>query len=354
MGRSGISGAAFLVADAVTFGPMSDPERTRSWNLGPDGWGWSDLVATGWGELVVSTRAMLLLPSDLAALRRGEVPRLRALVGDVIEAGEDAPFHPGMRIFPAWRGACGRCEACQRGNETLCPDWVHERVDPVGPAHRMRLPSWNARRGCVALSLADAPAGQVFLQPLATAVRLLRRANPAHPQRLAVVGDGPMGRLWGMLLEVRYPAARRGLLERTAQDGALHGFHVQADDHDSLEAKLDGQPDLIVVLQPTGEILREALDRVCPGGIVIASGETQGPQQIELEWFSSQEKRLVSASDAGPRDFKAAAGLLPPLMGRLSCLAPAHLVLKPGSSLPPAEELVDFQVIEWTSEATEE
>lgn len=333
---------------------MSDPEAMRSWNLGPDGWGWSDLAPTGWGELLVSTRAMLLLPSDLAALRRGEVPRLRALVGDVIESGEDAPFHPGMRIFPAWRGACGRCEACQRGNETLCPDWAHERVEPLGPAHRMRLPSWNVRRGCVALSLADAPAGQVFLQPLATAVRLLRRANPAHPQRLAVVGGGTMGRLWGMLLEVRYPAARRGLLERLAQDGVQHGFHLQADDHDSLEAGLDGRPDLILVPQPTGENLREAMERVCPGGIVIASGELHGGLEIDLDWFASQEKRLISASDAGPRDFKAAAGLLPPLMGRLSSLAPAHLVLTPGRSLPPVEELVDFQVIEWTTEDCEE
>jgi len=333
---------------------MSDPEPVRSWNLGPDGWGWSDLAATGWGELIVSTRAMLLLPSDLAALRRGEVPRLRAVVGDVIEVGEEAPFHAGMRIFPAWRASCGRCEACQRGNETLCPDWVHERIEPVGPAHRMRIPSWNVRRGCVPLSLTDAPAGQVFLQPLATAVRLLRRANPAHPQRLAVVGGGTMGRLWGMLLEVRYPAARRGILEPSAQDCVQHGFHVRADDHDSLEAGLDGCPDLIVVSQPTAEMLREAMERVCPGGIVIASGEVRGNLEIDLDWFASQEKRLVSAFDAGPRDFKAAAGLLPPLMGRLSSLAPAHLVLTPGSILPHVDELVDFQVIEWITEGNEE
>lgn len=333
---------------------MSESERTHSWNLGPEGWDWSELASPGWGELVVSTRAMLLLPSDLDALRRGEVPRLRAMVGDVIEVGEEAPFHAGMRIFPAWRASCGRCEACQRGNETLCPDWKQDRIDPVGPAHLMRVSSWNARRGCVALSMADAPAGQVFLQPLAAAVRLLRRANPAHPQRLAVMGGGTMGRLWGMLLEVRYPAARRGFLERGVQDSLRYGFHVQADDHDGLEVGLDGLPDLIVVPKPTAEILREAMERVCPGGIVIACGEMHGQLEIDLGYFSSQEKRLVSASDAGPRDFKAAAGLLTPLIGRLNSLAPAHLVLTPGSPLPHVDGLVAFQVIEWTSEEAEE
>lgn len=339
-----------------TFVGMIPTETTQAWTLGSDGWHFQELAAPGWGEAVVRMRAALLLPSDLAAMRRGEVPRLRAQVGDVVEVGEDCAFHEGMRIFPSWRASCGLCEACQRGNETLCLDWNKLRCKPDGPASHMLLPAWNVRRGSVMLSMTEDPVAQVFLQPLACAIRALRRANPALPLRQAVWGGDVVGRLWGMLLEVRHPGARRVLVDcdpQMLESSAVHGFHAADATMQDALGSLEGAPDLIVITRPSAILLQQALELVCPGGIVIAAGEMEGTSEFDLTLFQAHEKRLVSSLDAGPRDFKAAGGLLLTLAGRLVGLAPSRISLHPGLSFPPVADLVDYQVIAWGLEEGE-
>ncbi|MEN9355368.1 MAG: hypothetical protein RL318_2693 [Fibrobacterota bacterium] len=332
---------------------MIPTEMAKAWTLDGAGWRHCELPSPGWGELVVGMRASLLLPSDIDVLRRGGVPRLRAQVGDVLDAGEDCAFHPGMRIFPAWRASCGLCEACQRGNETLCLDWSRLRVRPEGLSSHQLLPAWNVRRGSVALSMSDDPAGQVFLQPLACAIRALRRANPALPLRQAVWGGGVIGRLWGMLLEVRHPSARRVLVDcdpRQCLDACTHGFHAAETNLKDASDRLEGAPDLIVLTDSRVERVVQALDAVCAGGIVIVAAEMDGLVELDLGYFQAREKRLVSSLDAGPRDFKAAGSLLLTLSRRLAHLAPSRSSLKIGQELPPIEELVPYQVIEWNPE----
>lgn len=328
---------------------MISRETTQAWSLDADGWGFRELAAPGWGEALVRTRTSLLLPSDLAALGRGEVPTLRAQVADVMAIGEECPVYPGTRIFPAWRASCGLCEACQRGNETLCVDWTHSgMMRPSGPSTHLLLPAWNVRRGCASLSVAEPPEGQVFLQPLATGLRALRRANPAFPLRVAVWGSGPMARLWGMLLELRHPGVRRGLLSASQEEGIVeHGFHVHGHDPEAVVARLEGRPDLVVLIDPEPDRIVEAFELVCSGGIVVATGELEGSVALGLHSFQRQEKRLVSSHDAGPRDFKSAVTVMQPLMDRLVRLAPASLQLQSGDQLPPLDTLVAYQRIDW-------
>lgn len=331
---------------------MISRETTQTWSLDADGWGFRELAAPGWGEALVRTRTSLLLPSDIAALGRGEIPTLRAQVADVMAIGEDCPVYPGTRIFPAWRASCGLCEACQRGNETLCVDWINSGVRPSGPSSHQLLPAWNVRRGCVGLSVSEPPEGQVFLQPLATALRALRRANPAFPLRMVVWGEGPMARLWGMLLELRHPGVRRGLLSVCAGAGIIeHGFHVHAQDPESAAARLEGRPDLVILIDPSPDRVVDAFELVCSGGIVVATGALEGNVALELRSFQRQEKRLVSSLDAGPRDFKSALTVMQPLMDRLVTLAPAYLRLQNGDPLPSLDSLSAYQRIDWV-EAT--
>lgn len=327
---------------------MIPNETTQAWSMTEAGWGFRELAAPRWGEALVRARTSLLLPCDLAALHRGEIPALRAQVADVMAIGEDCPVYPGTRIFPAWRASCGLCEACQRGNETLCVDWSHSGMSPSGPASHLLLPAWNVRRGCVSLSVAEPPEGQVFLQPLATALRALRRANPAFPLRVAVWGTGPMARLWGMLLELRHPGVRRGLLSECREEGIVeHGFHVHGHDPEAVVERLEGRPDLVILIDPEPDRVVEAFELVCSGGIVVATGEMEGGVALELHSFQRQEKRLVSSHDAGPRDFKSAVTVMQPLMDRLGRLAPASLRLRSGDPLPPLDTLVAFQRIDW-------
>lgn len=334
---------------------MIPNETTQAWSMTEAGWGFRELAAPGWGEALVRVRTSLLLPSDIASLRRGEIPSLRAQVADVMSVGEECCVHPGTRIFPAWRASCGLCEACQRGNETLCLDWANSGMAPQGPASHLLLPAWNVRRGCVGLSVSEPPEGQVFLQPLASALRALRRANPAFPIRVAVWGTGPMARLWGMLLELRHPGVRRGLLSGCEELGFLeHGFHVHGQEPKDVVAGLEGRPDLVILVAPSPERIVEALELVCTGGIVVVMGEPEGTVALALHLFHREEKRLVSSLDAGPRDFKSAVTVMQPMMDRLVRLAPASLRLRRGESLPGIGGLMDFQRIDWVEASGEE
>lgn len=343
-----------LVSAGHTFEGMIPNETTQAWSMTEAGWGFRELAVPGWGEALVRTRTSLLLSSDIASLRRGEIPTLRAQVADVMSVGEECSVHPGTRIFPAWRASCGLCEACQRGNETLCLDWANSGMAPQGPASHLLLPAWNVRRASVGLSVAEPPEGQVFLQPLATVLRALRRANPAFPLRVAVWGSGPMARLWGMVLELRHPGVRRGLLSPCEETGFLgHGFHAHGQEPEELVARLEGRPDLAILIDPPAERVVEAFELVCSGGIVVMTGEPEGDVSLGLHRFHREEKRLVSCFDAGPRDFKSAVTVMQPLMERLASLAPASLRLPSGGTLPEPGALVPFLRIDWT-EPTEE
>ena len=275
------------------------------------------LPPLGVGDLLVRLRAALVGDGELAwPFAPG-----RALVADVLAVGEDSPFKPGQRVYPAWRAACGICEACSSGNETACKDWQRSGLRPQGLASQFVVPAWNARKATMALP-SDQPAGaQAFLEALACHCRGLRRAGDAVVRRAVVRGDGVQALLWGLVLEVRHLSAQRILCaDAELLSHQAFGFQERRDLVGSLEGRDGEGVDLIVLTRPGKLQVEWALERINVGGTVLLSGQTSGHCDIDLEHLAAREIRLVVSREASTRDLRAALEMLPKLVGRLESL----------------------------------
>jgi len=284
------------------------------------------LPLLGVGDLLVRLRAALVGDGELAwSFAPG-----RALVADVLAVGEDSPFKPGQKVFPAWRAACGICEACSSGNETACKDWQRSSLRPQGLASQFVVPAWNARKATMALSSDQSVGAQVFLEALACHCRGLRRAGEMLVRRVVVQGDGVQALLWGLVLEVRHLSAQRILCADAVPLGhQAFGFQERRGLGESLEGRDGEGVDLIVLTQPGKQQVEWALERINVGGTVLLSGQASGRCDVDLEHLATREIRLVVSREASTRDLRAALEMLPQLAGRLESLT---------------EKCVDFEV----------
>lgn len=109
----------------------------------------------------------------------------------VVAADSDG-YLAGDRVAVNPMLACGRCDACLRGLGQACPNMRAIGVDrPGGLAEQFLVPSSALRRLPPELDFERA----ALIEPLAVAVRAVRRSGLQLGDRVHVVGGGPIGRL---------------------------------------------------------------------------------------------------------------------------------------------------------------
>ena len=200
------------------------------------------------------------------------------VVGEVVDMGHHANgFSVGDRVGVSRLGwACGKCQACLRGSEHLCPlarltGFTHDG----GMAEYMRADY----RFCVHL-----PSGQSVsaLAPLlgegATAYRALRVLGEA--QRIGLYGSAGATRLAADL------AGLRGRESLTLQGGR------------SAAADLDAA----LVFSPAEDLVRDALEAVVDGGLVVWVSEIPGDLVGIAAPLPTRERRVRSVAGATRRD----------------------------------------------------
>jgi L-iditol 2-dehydrogenase len=155
----------------------------------------------GEGEIVVEVRAALTCGTDRKILERGHPKFSPPLVmghefsGDVVEAGEGAPFRVGDAVMCGTSGSCGNCTACRDGARNRCESPTRE-IAWGAFARLVRVP-----RRVVAENVYLKPAdlsyeAAAFLDPLACVARGFARLGLRKSDHLLVVGTGPIGLLW--------------------------------------------------------------------------------------------------------------------------------------------------------------
>jgi len=114
--------------------------------------------------------------------------------------------------------ACGECDLCLRGSETLCPVFRENLLVPGGFAERVLVRERAVRLATFALPRHVADEAAVFLEPAACVLRGIRRARleetalPMAPAAdagrapvVAVQGGGSMGLLHLLVLKALFP-----------------------------------------------------------------------------------------------------------------------------------------------------
>jgi propanol-preferring alcohol dehydrogenase len=229
----------------------------------------------GPGQLRIAVEACGVCRTDLHILD-GELAPLRSelilghqIVGrvDALGAGV-ARFALGARVGVPWLGwACGRCRACRRGRENLCPD--------------ARFTGYHTDGGFAEAAVADAAFALAIpdgLDPVATAPllcagaigwRALEAAGDAD--RLGLYGFGASAHLVVQLARARgqtvYGVTRPG--DDAAQAFARGLGAVWAGGSDQLPPE---PLDAAILFAPAGELVPRALAAVAPGGTVVCAG----------------------------------------------------------------------------------
>jgi L-iditol 2-dehydrogenase len=226
----------------------------------------------GEGELV-RVLACGLCGSDVEKL--GDPARAGAVLGhEVVAETSD-----GRRVALVHHHACGACEACRSGHESLCTSFAAPTIRPGGLAERVCAQAWVD----VPSDVDDARATMV--EPLACVLRGVRRVPRG---RVLVVGHGFVGHLFAAVLRAR-------------------GDEVFARDADPRRdgAPPDGLVDTVVLSGPGG--VDTALDAVRDGGTILVFADAGA---IPAAPVYRRELTLVGVRSASPPLMAEAAGLL--------------------------------------------
>ncbi len=247
---------------AVVLGPDGEPRLAEL--AEPD----------GPGELV-HVLACGLCGSDVEKI--GAAPTGTVLGHEVV-----ARTAAGKRVALVHHHACGDCEQCLTGHESLCSRFAAPTIRPGGFAERVRAQGW--------VELPDELDGATgtMVEPLAC---VLRGARQVPRGRVLVVGHGFVGHLFAAVLRGR-------------------GDEVFVADTDP---RRDGErPDAPVdaaVLCGRGGVAT-ALEAVRPGGTILVFADA-GP--IPADPVYRGELTLIGVRSAAPALMQDALELLPSL-----------------------------------------
>jgi L-iditol 2-dehydrogenase len=202
-----------------------------------------------------------------------------AHAGSVLGHEVVAELDDGRRVALVHHVPCGECERCLAGHESTCERFPASTIRPGGFAERVRADAW--------IDLPDDwPDWRgTMIEPLAC---VLRGAARVPRGRVLVVGNGFVGRLFGLVLERR-------------------GDEVFAVDVAPRRAGLppDGPVDAVVLSGGGG--VTTALEAVAPGGTVLVFADAgEIPASVVYRW----ELTVAGARSATPAYMREALALL--------------------------------------------
>jgi L-iditol 2-dehydrogenase len=232
----------------------------------------ADVPAPGGPGAVARVLACGLCGSDVEKLDA-------AHAGSVLGHEVVAELEDGRRVALVHHLPCGECERCLAGHESTCERFAASTIRPGGFAEHVCAEEW--------LDLPDAwPDWRgTMVEPLAC---VLRGAARIPRGRVLIVGNGFVGRLFGLVLE------RRG----------DEVFAVDVDPRRAGRAP-DGPVDA-AILSGSGGVVT-ALEAVAPGGTVLVFADAG---EIPAAAVYRRELTLLGARSATPAYMREALALL--------------------------------------------
>jgi L-iditol 2-dehydrogenase len=161
-----------------------------------------EVPAIGPGELLVAMKAVGICGSDTtgwyvdmkAPAVLGHEP-----AGVVVEAGKGTRFETDDRVVVHHHAACGRCRFCLAGEDVQCAEWRRNRLDPGGLAEYVRVEAAAVRADVLFLPDDVSFEDGALVEPVACAVKAVRRAAVHRADTVAVIGLGANGVALGLV-----------------------------------------------------------------------------------------------------------------------------------------------------------
>ncbi|HEY8483452.1 MAG TPA: alcohol dehydrogenase catalytic domain-containing protein [Longimicrobiales bacterium] len=307
---------------------MQVPDRMRVARL----YGWGDVRVEeapvprpGPGEALVRVVVCGVCGSD--ALPWYVAQKAPAVLGHepagvVVAVGEGVQaVSVGDRVFVHHHAPCLACAECRRGLWSNCATWRSTRLDPGGFAEYVRVPAPNVERDTLVLPEGLEWETAVFVEPLATGIRAVRRQGRLEAgDAVLIVGLGAMGLLMaqlarvygaGVVLGSDFRADRR---ERALRSGVERVFDPGAEDVALGVRRATGGrgADVVIVCPGDGRAVAAGLEASAPGGRVVCftpfpPGE---PLCVDQNRLYFREVTLTQSYSCGPDETREALRLL--------------------------------------------
>ena len=262
------------------------------------------LPAIGPGEILIRVETCGVCHTDLKKVEYNLLPPPRvyghetAGVVAAIGAGVER-FVPGDRVIAFHHIPCGACFYCARKLFAQCP--VYKRVgvtagfEPAGGgfAQYVRVMDWIVERGVERIPDGVSFDVASFVEPVNTCLKAVEQLSPATGDVVVVMGQGPIGLIFTMLLERRGvhviasdTIARR--LDLAQASGAAEVINPLT--HDVAEAakrSTGGRgADAVILATAVPGLVQKAMDCSRPGAKILLFAQTSHAEKIELSGAS--------------------------------------------------------------------
>lgn len=267
----------------------------------------------GPGEMVLRLRYAGLCGTDLFKLRHATAAPGSVLGHEVVGTVEalgpgTSGFEPGDRVVVPHHVACGTCDLCRRGSETLCPVFRENLLVPGGFSEHILVRERAVRLATFGLPPHVPDETAVFLEPAACVLRGIRQSRltempSALPGVASIVGGGSMGLLHLLVLKAIRPGLRVAVSDpfeerlELARELGAEAAVPPGYARDAVDALSEGfGADVVFDTAGGSEALAAALGLVRPGGTVVlfahaGEGERAG---FDLNPFFKSEGKLIA------------------------------------------------------------
>ena len=220
-------------------------------------------------------------------------------------AGVTGPL-PGQRVAVDTIVSCGDCHWCQRGQVTRCPDLGALGLHGDGGlAELCNAPA----RMCLPVPDSVADDEAALAEPLAVAVRALRRGGLQPGERVAIVGLGAVG-LMALQAAIAFGADSVAVVEPLPERRAL-AMRLGADRHVTAGEAAVVAADVAIECAGTPEAIETAIRALRAGGRAVVLGIGTRPAAVPpLDLVVGEKSIIGSLSHVWDSDFRIALGLL--------------------------------------------
>jgi L-iditol 2-dehydrogenase len=274
------------------------------------------------GELLVRITACGICPGEVMGwyvARKAPFVLGHEPVGVIEACGPDAgPFGVGERVFVHHHAPCMQCDRCLRGDYVQCETWRASKLIPGGMSQRAIVPSTNVRSDVLPLPDWIADDVATFVEPLATVVKSMRRAQTDRTTRILVIGLGVMGLLHVMIARLRNFAlimGSDGIASRRAKAlevGANFAFDPSELPDAAFTATGGEGADVVIVGPGSAAAMDTASACVARGGTILLFTPLppDARWQMPVHDLYFKDVRVVTSYSAGPNDTREALHIL--------------------------------------------
>ena len=218
--------------------------------------------------------------------------------------GGRAPIRPGDRVFVHHHAPCLACKHCRRGDYVQCRTWRESSIIPGGLSEYILIPEVNLENDTLRLPPELGYEDGTLIEPLACAVKAIKRARLRRGDDVLVIGLGAMGMLNGILAKKQGAGRVIGAdmvpwrLDKAKSLGFDEVMDVSGGGLGDLQAEL------VIVGPNSAEALNLGLSAVAPGGTLlmftpVKPGETFAFDPNELYF---KDINLITSYSCGPAD----------------------------------------------------